>query len=214
MIVYVAGPYRAGDHEGIEANILQARKIAIGVWESGNVAICPHLNTAHFEVDCEAAESVYLAGDLEILRRCDAVIVGPGWDRSLGTREEIAFATERGIPVYYWPDYPAPHSTEIRCPNQSRGFLDVVMRMYRVHLAKNADYSPINILVPGSIGIATRIWDKVARIMSLMGWRITVASSVFEAPREPACESLDDSIIDLSVYGVIWQLYNEGVWGK
>ena len=44
---------------------------------------------------------MWLEGDLEMLRRCDAVLVVPGWEKSSGTRAEIAEANACGIPVFY-----------------------------------------------------------------------------------------------------------------
>jgi len=102
MILYLAGKYR-GD---IDANIAAARKVAIELWEAGFTVICPHLNTAHFEVDCRVPEEAYLRGDLEILNRCDAIVMLPGWQSSEGACAERECALHAIIPVYYWPDYP------------------------------------------------------------------------------------------------------------
>jgi hypothetical protein len=108
MLVYIAGPYRGE----IDHNIAQAREIAIKVWESGNVAICPHLNTAHFELDCSCVDSDYLQGDLEIVARCDAVLLTPDWYKSIGAMIERNFAIDRHIPVYVYPDMPTRHSKD------------------------------------------------------------------------------------------------------
>lgn len=37
---------------------------------------------------------------LEALRRCDAVILVPGWEESKGTVAEVAEAVRLGIPVF------------------------------------------------------------------------------------------------------------------
>jgi hypothetical protein len=214
MITYVAGPYRADTDEGVIDNIDNARKVAIRLWEDGYTVICPHLNTARFELDCICEDKTYLRGDLEILARCDAMVVLPNYEHSNGTLGEIKFAEDRGIPITYYPDLPVIPLTEQHRPEQCAGFIDIVMGMYRVHLAKNADYSPANILGAGSIGIVTRIWDKVSRLMNLCGFRLEIASSRYETPLSPKNESIDDNIQDLAVYGVIWQLFRKGVWGK
>lgn len=94
MIVYIAGPYRGN----VEANIQAAREIAAEVWRVGHVAICPHLNTAHFDRDYpDIPDQAYLDGDLEILARCDAMVLVPGWRASQGTQAEVAFA-EKATP--------------------------------------------------------------------------------------------------------------------
>lgn len=96
-LVYVAGPYRAETPHKIAENIHRARLLALRVWKLGAVAICPHMNTAHFDGECP--DDVWLKGDLEILRRCDAVILADGWAGSSGTMAEVAEAERLGIPV-------------------------------------------------------------------------------------------------------------------
>ena len=103
ILVYVAGPYR--DRRGtyyVDQNIYAARQLAAGMWSRGFTAICPHLNTAHFDglVDDQA----FLDGTLEMLRRCDLVVITSSWPSSEGTRNEIREALRLGIPVYHWPD--------------------------------------------------------------------------------------------------------------
>lgn len=106
------------------------------------------------------------------------------------------------------------HPTEIKLPHQAEGFREIIERMYRVHLDKNADYSPANILGTGEIGLVTRVWDKVARLMSLHGFDVTVVFNGLNPPPEPKNESIDDNLMDLAVYAIIWMLYRKGVWGK
>lgn len=104
MLVYLAGLYTKGN---IDDNITLARKIAIEVWESGLWAITPHLNTAHFEVDCKATYEDYMQGDLCMVSRCDAIIMLPGWDQSSGAKRELDLAKSLNIPVYYYPELPS-----------------------------------------------------------------------------------------------------------
>lgn len=61
------------------------------------------------------------------------------------------------------------HITEKKYPLQTEGFKRIINKMYEVHLAKNFDYSPANIVVAGELGIIIRIWDKFCRICNLMG---------------------------------------------
>lgn len=98
-LVYVAGPYRGKDNYQIHKNVCRAEDLALLVWKAGAAAICPHLNTEHFQG--AAPDEVWLNGDLEIITRCDALILVPDWETSVGTRHEIEFARERGIPVFY-----------------------------------------------------------------------------------------------------------------
>ena len=101
--IYVAGRYRADTHEGIAQNIRDARKVAIYVWERGDVALCPHLNTAHFEMDCNVPEETYLEGDLLLLEMCSGLITVPGWERSVGARKEVEYAQARNMTIEHFP---------------------------------------------------------------------------------------------------------------
>lgn len=101
-IIYVAGPYRGDSESRVWANIMAARDIAIRVWQLGYVAICPHLNTMLF--GGELPDSAYLQGDLEIIARCDAIVLVPGWETSAGTQAEIEYAQQLDIPVYQRPE--------------------------------------------------------------------------------------------------------------
>lgn len=102
MIVYTAGPYRGN----ADRNIEQAKDIAHALWLEGHAAVCPHANSAHMEDEIDLPNEAFLAGDLEILARCDAIVMTPDWEISHGAIEEKAFAEARGIPVYFWPDMP------------------------------------------------------------------------------------------------------------
>jgi hypothetical protein len=102
MIVYTAGKYSGN----IDENIANARKVAIDLWEMGHAVICPHLNSAHMELDCKATWEDYLKGDLEIISRVDAVVMLEGWKDSPGARMEREYALSHSILVYYAPDYP------------------------------------------------------------------------------------------------------------
>lgn len=101
-VCYIAGPYRADTHRGVVENIRAAEAVAIEVWKLGYVALCPHMNSALFSGI--APEEVFLEGALELLRRCDMVVVVPGWERSTGTRAELDEAERRNIPVMYLED--------------------------------------------------------------------------------------------------------------
>lgn len=101
-LVYVAGPYRARTTFGIQANIRAAAEVALKYWKQGYAVICPHANTAYF--DGEADDEVWLNGDLEMLSRCDLVVMLPTWRRSAGAIAEHERAKELGIAVVYEDD--------------------------------------------------------------------------------------------------------------
>lgn len=211
MIIYTAGKY-SGD---VDANIAVAREWAIKLWEAGHTVICPHLNTAHMDKDCKATYEDFIAGDLQIVSRCDAVFMLPDWGGSKGANIEREYAVKHDIPIYIAANgIPPLHLTQIKYPVQVEAYMHEIMSGYRTHLKKNADYSPANVAGPGEIGIATRIWDKCVRLMNLVGFDISVSKSEFRAGKEPSNESIEDTYMDLHVYGVIGKLHRRGLWGR
>jgi hypothetical protein len=102
-VVYIAGPFRGPDHFAIHRNIVEAEALAWRVWAKlskwrlGSCALCPHLNTAHFQNSLP--DNVWLEGDLVLISRCDAVVLVEGWEKSSGTMVEYKYAKEHDIPV-------------------------------------------------------------------------------------------------------------------
>lgn len=97
-VIYIAGPFRADTHWGIVMNVREAEHHALHVWRLGGMAFCPHLNTANFQGSLK--DQVWLRGDLEMLRRCDAVWLLPDWKKSKGSRNEKKLAESLGIPCF------------------------------------------------------------------------------------------------------------------
>jgi len=98
VVMYVAGPYRAASEWQLQRNIYEAEAVAVALWRAGVAAVCPHKNTSHFGGACE--DGVFLAGDIEIMRRCDAVVVTRRWEESAGAVAEVAQARRLEIPVF------------------------------------------------------------------------------------------------------------------
>lgn len=99
MVVYIAGPFRAANAWEVEQNIRRAEAVALGVWQAGWVALCPHLNTHHFQG--VLPDETWLTGDLELLYRCDVVLTVPGWELSEGARAEVKFAELHGKRAFH-----------------------------------------------------------------------------------------------------------------
>lgn len=135
MLLYLSGRYNAETHNGISENIVVARKIAVNLWEQGFSVLCPHMNTCHFEVDTQrVTHDDWLRGDLEMLIRCDAIIMLPGWEESKGANIELGIAAKYEIPTYYWPDHPEMSWFEMYKPKKIHEVMGTMMKMYRTYI--------------------------------------------------------------------------------
>jgi len=101
-VIYVAGPYRAKTEYQVQENIRQAESCALDIWDAGAAAICPHKNTSGFGGYHNLPDDIWLNGDLEIIKRCDALVVLPNYEKSEGTLQEIKLAESINLPVFYY----------------------------------------------------------------------------------------------------------------
>lgn len=97
-VVYIAGPFRGPNHWAVEQNVRRAETLALEAWRLGCAVICPHTNTRFF--DGAAEDALWLEGDIEILRRCDAVLLTDNWMKSIGAIAEVEVARDAKIPVF------------------------------------------------------------------------------------------------------------------
>lgn len=100
-LVYVSGKYR--DPRGpyyIKQNIRIAEDVGIDLWNMGYAVIVPHKNTEF--LDGAIDDPAFIAGDCEMIKRCDVMVIIPNWRTSAGALVEIKTALECKIPVFYW----------------------------------------------------------------------------------------------------------------
>ncbi len=110
-LLYISGPYSAGNGRSVEDNIAVARKYAVAAARKGWMPFTPHLNTAHFEDPCpNISHQEWLDGDLTILRALShagvAVLLLPGWEQSKGARLERDWAIHLNLEVFDPPATP------------------------------------------------------------------------------------------------------------
>lgn len=102
MILYTAGPYRAPSMWGIHNNIESAKIVARQLWLAGHAVICPHANSAFMDGPAGETDATFLNGDLEILGRCDGIVMLPGWEASHGAVAELRHAQACDLHVFYF----------------------------------------------------------------------------------------------------------------
>lgn len=98
-LIYIAGAYRNPDAWLQEQNIRAAETLGYEVAKLGAYPIIPHSNTRSYFASA-ASDELWLAGTLELMRRCNAVVFLPNWTTSSGARGEHAEAERLGLPIF------------------------------------------------------------------------------------------------------------------
>jgi len=100
-IIYIAGAYSAPTLAEVTRHVDQTRKMALELAERRIPFLSTVLQTAHFELLLGRQDPEHwIAVSLEILRRCDAIFLVPGWQKSKGAKLERETALARGMPVF------------------------------------------------------------------------------------------------------------------
>lgn len=97
-LLYVAGPYSGPTSAHVQENLHRAWRTSLTLMKAGYATHCPHLNTQRMDGALDYED--FMRIDFEVIKRCDGVFLVSGWQHSPGTLREIAYAQERGIPVY------------------------------------------------------------------------------------------------------------------
>lgn len=92
--VYIAGPYTHGD---VQRNVENALIVADMLLREGYAPYVPHLSHYWKHLSPHTYEE-WLALGIAYLEVCDAVVRLPGY--SPGADLEVAYAKERGIPIF------------------------------------------------------------------------------------------------------------------
>ncbi len=103
-VIYIAGKYRTKTEWQLVENIRLAEVAARRLWAEGWSVICPHKNTAHFGglLGDEAKDhELWIEGDLELLRRADAIYMLHNWQSSCGAKKELDLARNLGKEIYF-----------------------------------------------------------------------------------------------------------------
>ena len=107
-LLYIAGRYRGISDEQIKLNIEAAKYFGLLAIEMGWYPVIPHMNTTHMEKLTSLGDAFFIDGTLELMGRCDAVLMIPGWEPSVGASAEHHRAKRLGIPIYDQTTTPLP----------------------------------------------------------------------------------------------------------
>lgn len=97
-LLYIAGPYRASTPWLVAQNIRAAEALGLHIARYGAFPVIPHSMYAHF--DKALPDRFFLDATLEIMRRCDGVVLLPTWESSTGAKAEASEAIRLGMPVW------------------------------------------------------------------------------------------------------------------
>lgn len=101
-LIYICSPYRVTDAETLRRNVEYAKGLTRTILLRGDCPVTPHLYmTQCLDESIEEERKIGLAAGTEILRRCDAVVVGMKYGISEGMAAEIRCAEENGIFIEY-----------------------------------------------------------------------------------------------------------------
>jgi hypothetical protein len=97
-LVYVAGRYRGETGWDVEQNIRRAEIVGAEVARFGAAPLIPHSMNRFFNGFLN--DDFWLAATMTMLERCDAIVLVPGWESSVGAKAELARAKELGKWVF------------------------------------------------------------------------------------------------------------------
>lgn len=97
-VIYVAGPFRGGTTWDVEQHVRHAEELAYRVAQLGAMPLCPHTNTRYSHG--LLTEQFWLDGTLELMSRCDALVLTDDWHSSAGARDEVQKAHALNLPVF------------------------------------------------------------------------------------------------------------------
>ena len=103
-VIFISGPFRGRTPWLTEQNIRRAEELSLEAWKLNEegfevVVLCTHTNSRFFDKTID--DRYFLDGYLEVLRRCDVMLLTPDWEASEGARDEVKFCDKYEIPVVH-----------------------------------------------------------------------------------------------------------------
>ncbi|WLT32264.1 DUF4406 domain-containing protein [Geothrix sp. PMB-07] len=97
---YLSGPMSAEDALTRNRHRFAALEASTLLWEAEVLHYCPHANSPIIGNSDVGYES-WMAMDLEVIRRCDYLLMIDGWNNSPGCLREMNVALNLHLPVVY-----------------------------------------------------------------------------------------------------------------
>jgi len=97
---YLSGPMSGETALIRNRNRFQALEVSHQLWEAEVLHYCPHANSPQIGATDVGYES-WMCMDLEVLRRCDWILMTGDWASSEGCRREFNVAQSLRIPITY-----------------------------------------------------------------------------------------------------------------
>jgi hypothetical protein len=102
-LIYIAGPYNAETPWATEQNIRVAEEIAFEVARCGTMPVCPHTMSRFWAKTL--TEDFWIAGTMQLMRKCDGVVMIPNWTTSSGSMAEYEEACTIGLAKHVYKDF-------------------------------------------------------------------------------------------------------------
>lgn len=106
-VIYIAGPFRGKTAWDVECNIRAAECVGLKVAKLGAIPLIPHSMFRYW--NGQINDQFWIDGTLELLSRCDAVLMMPDWQSSAGSQGERNWAINHGVPLFYVQMYGSYH---------------------------------------------------------------------------------------------------------
>jgi nucleoside 2-deoxyribosyltransferase len=105
-IVYLAGPYTHRMAKIRQKRYETLTMVSAKLLEMGIINFSPITHSHNQQIHLENFSTGFddwRRNDLAFVSRCDEVYVAliPGWDKSYGVKEELAFARQNNVPIKY-----------------------------------------------------------------------------------------------------------------
>jgi nucleoside 2-deoxyribosyltransferase len=105
--LYVAGSYSSDNVIGVLDNMREGMRLSTKAFLAGFAPFCPWLDF-HFQLMLKDGEHLsvddYYKYSIAWLKASDGMLCVPGFEKSEGTKKEIAIAERLGIPVFFFLD--------------------------------------------------------------------------------------------------------------